>query len=185
MSTHQPASPQQSRAPRGGRGALVPIAVLVLGLLEVTVLVAIGVNSSLWWAVLIVVIGWVVGIALLVAAGQQSFVRLRSLIRAVSGRGKVQDHLSRPAFTLLAALLFFFPGLISDVLAIVLLLTPVQRRAVRAIGLGSGSEAARTVLYRRSGGVIEGEIVIDAQGGDPSQPRRREDGTSPPTITQG
>lgn len=182
MSTQQPASSQRTRAPRAGRGVLVPIAVLVLGLLEIALLVTIGVNSSLWWAVLVVVVGWVVGIALVVAAGQQSFVRLRSLIQAVRGRGKVKDHLSRPAFTLLAALLFFFPGLISDLLAIVLLLTPVQRRAVRAMGLGSGSEAARTVLYRRSGGVIEGEIVIDAQGGDPARPRPGEDDAPPPLL---
>src|SRR5699024_11782615 len=91
-------------------GSAVPAAILVLCLLELTILVLIGINTSLWWSVLIIAIGWVVGIALLVAAGQQSFVRLRSLLRAVRGRGDVQDHLSRPAFTLLAALFFFFPG---------------------------------------------------------------------------
>ena len=162
-------------------GSVVPFAIVLLGLLELTILVLIGINTSLWWSVLIIAIGWVIGVALLVAAGQQSFVRLRSLIRAVRGRGDVQDHLSRPAFTLLSALFFFFPGILTDLIGLVLLLTPVQRRSVKAMGLSSGSEGARTVLYRRSGtGVIDGEIILDNR---PADPPRGENGT-PPTITQ-
>ena len=69
---------------------LLPVAIVLLGLLELTILVLIGINSSLWWSVLIIVVGWIVGLALVVAAGQQSFVRLRSLVRAVRGSGDVQ-----------------------------------------------------------------------------------------------
>ncbi|MBM7500696.1 UPF0716 family protein affecting phage T7 exclusion [Brachybacterium muris] len=104
----------------------------------------------------------------------------------------VQDHLSRPAFTLLSALAFFFPGLITDVVGLVLLLTPVQRCTVKKMGLGSGSQGARSVLYRRSsGGVIDGEIVINAEptaedtpGGPRSSDSRPTGTTKPPTITQ-
>lgn len=167
----------------------MPALIVVVGLLELTILVLIGVRTSLWWSVLIVVVGWLVGVALLVAAGQQSFVRLRSLVRAVRGSGDVQDHLSRPAFTLLSALLFFFPGLLTDLAALVLLVTPVQRRAVSAMWLGSGSAQARTVLYRRSGGgVVDGEIVVENRrtGGDgpDGSADRREDRTIPPMIVQ-
>ncbi|PMC75313.1 FxsA family protein [Brachybacterium sp. UMB0905] len=163
---------------------LVPLGVVLVGLSELAILVAIGINTSLWWAVLVVVVGWIIGVALVVAAGQQSFIRLRSLVRAVRGRGDVHKHLSRPAFTLLAALLFFFPGLLTDIAGLLLLITPVQRRAVKAMGLGSGSAGANHVLFRRttrSGGVIDGEIIID------SEPRRPEDPgpATPPTITQG
>lgn len=172
--------PHGSPASRKGSrwGSLVPALIIALGLVELAILVLIGVNTSLWWAVLAIAVGWVIGIALLVAAGQQSFVRLRSLVRAMRGRGDVQDHLSRPAFTLVAALFFFFPGLLTDVLGLVLLFTPVQRRTVRAMGLGSGAESARTVLYRRSGtGVIDGEIILDSRSRE-----RGED--SPPTLIQ-
>lgn len=166
---------------------LLPAAIVVLGLLELAILILIGVNTSLWWSVLAVVVGWIVGLALLVAAGQQSFTRLRSLVRAVRGSGDVQDHLSRPAFTVLAALFFFFPGLLTDLIGIVLLVTPVQRRTVKAMGLSSGSQTARTVLYRRSsGGIIDGEIIIDAEkpeGPDDGKTDRRDHGT-PPTLTQ-
>ena len=159
----------------------ISVAIILLGLVELTILVLIGINTSLWWSVLIIAIGWVVGIALLVAAGQQSFVRLRSLVRAVRGSGDVEKHLSRPAFTLLSALFFFFPGVLTDLIGLVLLLTPVQRRSVKAMGLGSGSEGARRVLYRRSGtGVIDGEIILDRTPTDPS----KSSGGTPPTLTQ-
>lgn len=178
-------APGRADARTGSRwGSLLPVAIVLLGLIELTILVLIGISTSLWWSVLIIAIGWVIGIALLVAAGQQSFVRLRSLVRAVRGRGNVQEHLSRPAFTLLSALFFFFPGIVTDLIGIVLLFTPVQRRSVAAMGLGSGSGAARTVLYRRSGnGVIDGEIVLENR-------RTSEDGAgsgsggTPPVITQ-
>lgn len=178
----RPTDPADRR--RSRRASAIPLAIVVVGLLELAILVLIGVNTSLWWSVLIVVVGWLVGVALLVAAGQQSFVRVRSLFRAVRGSGDVQDHLSRPAFTMLSALLFFFPGLLTDLAALVLLLTPVQKRAVSAMGLGSGSEQARTVLYRRSGsGVIDGEIIVENRrtGGADG---RREDGADPPMIVQ-
>lgn len=178
----RPTDPADRR--RSRRASAIPLAIVVVGLLELAILVLIGMNTSLWWSVLIVVVGWLVGVALLVAAGQQSFVRVRSLFRAVRGSGDVQDHLSRPAFTMLSALLFFFPGLLTDLAALVLLLTPVQKRAVSAMGLGSGSEQARTVLYRRSGsGVIDGEIIVENRrtGGADG---RREDGAVPPMIVQ-
>lgn len=176
------------------RAAWLPVGFVALGVAELAILIAIGVNTSLWWSVLIVVLGWIIGVALLITAGQQSFVRLRSLVRAVRGSGDVQDHLSRPVFTLLSALAFFFPGLITDVVGVVLLLTPVQRRTVKKMGLGSGSQGARRVLYRRSsGGVIDGEIVINAEptSNDTSGSARSRDSrttgtdtTTPPTITQ-
>lgn len=172
---------------RGDRfGVLLPLGIGLLGLAELALLIWIGTASSLWWSLLIIVIGWIVGFALVVAAGQQSFTRLRSLVRAFRGRGDVQDHLSRPAFTLLAALCFFFPGVITDAIGIVLLLTPVQRRAVSSLGMPSGSDAARRVLYRSPrGGVIEGEIVVTAEPVRPASTRTTPpEGPSPEQVTR-
>lgn len=194
-STSSP-SGSEKRASGGSRwGSLVPAGIVALGVLEIALLIIIGVRWSLWWSVLIVVLGWVVGVALIVAAGQQSFVRLRSVMRAVSGRGDVQEHLSRPAFTMLAAVFFFFPGLLTDIIGIILLIVPVQRRTVKAMGLGGDAERTRSVLYRRSGGgVIDGEIIVESSTS--RRPASGRDGTggpdgsggsadSPPTITQG
>ncbi|MEE1651130.1 FxsA family protein [Brachybacterium sp. J144] len=174
---------------RSRLGVLVPVGIIALGLIELALLIVIGVNTNLWWPLVIVLVGGIVAVALVVAAGQQSFVRLRSLFRALGGRGDVQKHLSRPAFTLLAALCFAFPGVLSDLIGIILLLTPVQRRTVRAMGLSGGSEGASRVLYRRStGGVIDGEIILDAQRPEqgPGGQRRTggEGGSTPPVIQQ-
>src|SRR5699024_12472175 len=97
---------------------------------------------------------------------------------AVRCGGDVHDYLLRAAFALLVSLFFFFPGILTDLFGIVLLLTPVQRRTVRAMGLGSGAWSARTVLYRRSGtGVIDGEIILE------NRPRDRGE-DPPPTLIQ-
>ncbi|MCG7309142.1 FxsA family protein [Brachybacterium sp. ACRRE] len=177
----------QGRPPSGRRSRLAPLlpyAALALGIVEIALLILIGVKSSLWWSLLIIVVGWIVGVALLIAAGQQSFSRARSLWRALRGTGDVQKHLSRPAFTVLAAACFFFPGILTDIVGIILLLTPVQRRTVEGLGLSGGGDAAHRVLFRRSsGGVIDGEIVVTPQkpsGGSSSG--QSPDG--PPLITQ-
>lgn len=184
----QGSAARRSRNAEGRGSTLIPLGILVLGLLELTGLALLGHWTSIWWVLGVVLVGWVVGLALLVAVGQQSFVRLRSLIRAVRGRGSISDHLSRPAFTLLAALCFFFPGILTDLAGLVLLIVPVQKRVARGVGL-SVPESARQVLYRRSGpGVIEGEIVVDAQRNDPGAYGRGGTGSgpssTPPVITQ-
>ncbi|MDO5661964.1 MAG: FxsA family protein [Brachybacterium sp.] len=165
--------------------------------LELGLLILFGYYTSIWWVLLVVLIGWIIGVALVVAAGQQSFIRLRSLVRAVRGDGDIKDHMSRPAFTLLAAMLFFFPGFLTAVMGLVLLLTPVQKKAVRSMGFDPSGASTRQVFGRRSRrGVIEGEVVIDATGhraggtgtpGGPSgsaaagdAPVITEDGTPPP-----
>ncbi|MBK0330038.1 FxsA family protein [Brachybacterium sp. MASK1Z-5] len=177
----------QGRPPSGRRSRLAPLlpyAALALGIVEIALLILIGVRSSLWWSLLIIVVGWIVGVALLIAAGQQSFSRARSLWRALRGTGDVQKHLSRPAFTVLAAACFFFPGILTDIVGIILLLTPVQRRTVEGLGLSGGGDAAHRVLFRRSsGGVIDGEIVVTPQ--KPSGGRSSgESPDGPPLITQ-
>lgn len=154
------------REGRGRGGALIPLGVVLLGIIEIVGLGLLGRATSVWWVLGVVLAGWVIAVALLVAAGQQSFVRLRSLVRAVRGRGDISEHMSRPAFTLVSALCFAFPGLLTDLIGLVLLIVPVQKRVARTVGL-SAPQGARQVLFRRaSGGIIEGEIVVDARRTD-------------------
>lgn len=170
-----------------GRAALIPWGIALLGVIELVGLIVFARATSLWWALLVIAIGWIIGVALVVAAGQQSFVRLRSLIRAVRGHGDVKEHMSRPAFTLLAAGCFFFPGFLTDLIGLVLLIVPVQKKVVRTVAPNSGE--SRRVLYRRGGpGVVQGEIVVEAErtgsSASGSSATGRE-GTEPPVITQG
>ncbi|MCS6710658.1 FxsA family protein [Brachybacterium sp. EF45031] len=171
MSTTIPPIPPSPSGPRRRRrlpGWAWPLLVLLVGLVELAGLVLLGRWAGVAWALLAVALGLIIAVALVVAAGQQSYSRVRSLIRAVRGRGRVQDHLSRPAFTLLAAALFAFPGLLTDVAGLVLLLTPVQKRTVSRIAVPTGVPGARRMLFRGPG-TIDGEIVV-RRTDDPSDP---------------
>lgn len=162
---------------------MLPVSVLLLGLVELGILVWISSRFSVWWALLVVVLGWIAGFALLVAAGQQSLSRILSVFRALRGSGSLKKHMTRPVFTALSAFLFFFPGVLTDIAAIVLLLTPVQKGMLSKAGLSS---AERTVLFsRRRGGIIEGEVVIDTTpgaGGSSSAPTAGASQAGPPLL---
>lgn len=158
---------------------MLPVGVLALGLVELSILVWIALNTNIWWAVLAVVVGWIIGFSLLFAAGQQSVSRLVSVYRTLRGRGDLKAHMSRPLFTLLAAVCFFFPGLLTDVAGVVLLLTPVQKRALRRTGI-SGGTRTRLAFPRRGGGIIEGEIVVDNTRSSGHAQEK-----TPPTVIEG
>ncbi|MCT1866067.1 FxsA family protein [Dermabacter sp. p3-SID358] len=147
----------------------LPIGAIFLGILEIAILIWIG-SATRWWVpLLLIALGWVVGFALLLSAGQQSITRIISLWRAATGRGERKKHLSRPAFTLISAVLFFFPGILTDIAGLILLFTPVQEKTLTSIGLGSASSSRRILFTSDRGASIESEIVIDTtkQASDP------------------
>lgn len=163
---------------------LVPLGIIVLGILEIAGLFVLGHYTSVWWVLGVVLVGWIIGLALLVAVGQQAFVRLRSLIRAIRGRGDVKEHMSRPVFTLLAALCFFFPGILTDLAGLVLLVTPVQKKVARSVGLENPDRTRRLGFGTRRGSVIQGEIVVEPQRPTGAPGEAPASHRVPPVITQ-
>lgn len=172
-------APHGATRERGRWARWIPAGMIMVGVLELALLLLIGKATSVWWVLAIIALGWVVGMALVVAAGQQSWVRLRSAFRAFRGTGDLNSHLSRPVFTLLAAACFFFPGVLTDLLAIVLLMIPVQKKVARRVVAGRPGDPRRQLYRRSSGGVIDGEIIID---GSSSQPRGGSTRATPPVI---
>ena len=65
-------------APTSRWSRMLPLAIIALGLAELAILVLIGVNTSLWWAVLIVVVSALADVVLVMldprvrASGQRS-----------------------------------------------------------------------------------------------------------------
>lgn len=161
---------------------MLPVAVILVGFLEVLILVLIGANSSFWWALGIVLAGFIIGLALLLAAGQQSISRLISIFRAIRGTGDLAKHFSRPVFTLLAAFLFFFPGLLTDLMAIVLLFTPVQKQLIKQAGFGENQLAGRRLSFGSSRNVIQGEVIIDATEANSPAPNPAAKKKTPPAL---
>lgn len=142
---------------------LLPLWIILVGLAELALLIAIGKATSLWMPLLIVAVGWLIGAALIVAAGQQSAARIIDLVREIRGTARKRRRTGRPAFTLIAAILFIVPGLITAAAGAALLLPPVQKLFLRKTGLDA---PRRTVLFNRArGGVIEGEIVVTPDAG--------------------
>ena len=82
--------------------------------------------------------------------------------------------LAQGAFRVLAGILLILPGFLTDTLGLVLLIPPLQRAIVRAIG------AKATVVTTRSwqqGDVVEGEFSVREPARDPLGPDRRIDDT--------
>lgn len=148
---------------------LLPLWIVLLGLAELAILIAIGNATSLWVPLLIVAVGWLIGVALIVAAGQQSLARIMDLVREVRGTGGPRKRSGRPAFTLIAAILFIIPGVLTAAAGAALLLPPVQKLFLKRTGVDA---PRRTVLFNRArGGVIEGEIVVTPDPGTTGQSR--------------
>lgn len=165
---------KQSRA-KVSKSWILPTSIILLGLAEISILALIGAKTSAWWVLLILLGGIVVSLALLLAAGQQSISRLLSIFRALRGKGDISKHFSRPAFTLLAAFLFFFPGVITDLLALILLFTPVQRFLITKAGLSSEQLMGRRLNFgKSSAAILPGEVV--------SKSKKPESNKTPPLI---
>ncbi len=123
---------------------IVPLILLAFPLLELGVAVLVAQHIG-WWLLAWLVVAAVLGVALIRA--EQSAV-LGRLVGAVQAGMLPFDALWRSGRWLLAGLLLIFPGVISDLIALVLLLWPGGRVAKMRAAKPSRDESH----------VIEGEF---------------------------
>ncbi len=103
---------------------------IVLPLVEILILVKIGMVTSLWVPIAIVVVTGVVGTALARREGWKVLERIREDARV----GKMPaDSLIDGFLVLLAGILFVLPGLLTDVVGIVLLFPPSRLLVKRGV----------------------------------------------------
>lgn len=105
---------------------------VVLPVVEIVLLVEIGVATRWWIPIAIVVVSGVVGSALARHEGWKVLTRMREEMRA--GRMPA-DSLVDAFMILLAGILFVLPGVLSDLMAIGLLIPPIRaliKRGARA-----------------------------------------------------
>lgn len=104
--------------------------ILLLPWLELFTLIKLGVETSALFAVLYVFVTVVLGMAVLRRQGRGMFMQLREAQEGrVLGRQLLLDDMALG----LAGLLLIFPGLITDVLAVVVMVGPLRRRLSRAL----------------------------------------------------
>jgi UPF0716 protein FxsA len=120
--------------------------VILLGfpLLEATVLVRLGAGGQGWWVLAWCVLAACAGIALIKEARFALVARLAAAL--TEGRFNIAA-LVESARTVVAGLLLIFPGVISDLIALTLLLVPIPRPV-----------AERAPLRGHPGTIIDGEF---------------------------
>jgi UPF0716 protein FxsA len=97
---------------------------IVVPVVEILILVKIGMVTSIWVPIAIVVVTGVVGTALARHEGWKVLARIQDDVRA----GKMPaDSLIDGFLVLVAGVLFLLPGILTDVVAIVLLFPPSRQ----------------------------------------------------------
>jgi UPF0716 protein FxsA len=103
---------------------------IVLPVVEIVVLVQIGVATHWWVPVLIVIVTGVVGTALARREGWKVLERMREDVRT----GQMPaDSLIDAFLVLLAGVLFVLPGVLTDIVGIVLLFPPSRQLVKRGV----------------------------------------------------
>jgi len=147
---------------------LLGLALIALPVLELALLIKTG-QSIGFWATLGLVVG--AGVAGALVLSRQSMSTMREMMQAASeGRPPVTAAIDG-AFLLLAGALLLTPGLLTDVLALLLLIPPIRRgiarwglnRLIRRSGLDDPGrdeiEAGRSGAERPAGRRSEGPII--------------------------
>ena len=148
---------------------------LVLGLLalpvmELVVFIAVAGSIGFLWALLLVVASSMAGAMVLRHAGGNHIARMR-VAMGTGGFTALQAD-SAGTMTLLAGILLFIPGFITDVLGLLLLLAPLRRALAALLG--------RKMAPARTDGVVDLEPEQWHQVPDPALADRRDDGRAKP-----
>ena len=103
---------------------------IVLPLVEILILVKIGMVTSFWVPIAIVIVTGVVGTALARREGWKVLARMREDVRT----GQMPaDSLIDGFLVLFAGILFVLPGVLTDVVGIVLLFPPTRQMVKRGV----------------------------------------------------
>src|SRR4051794_38564859 len=130
-------------------GILLRVALLVLPIVEIAVLIAVGERIGIAATLLLVVLGFLAGAALIRSRSLVALARVREALQ----RGETPvAELFETACVIAAGLLLMIPGFITDLAAIALLLPAARRGLRRAIAARLGGAGRRP-----RAGVIDGE----------------------------
>ncbi|MEU5252298.1 FxsA family membrane protein [Streptomyces longwoodensis] len=174
-------SSSSSGRPRRSRlRTVLPLAVVAWLVLEIWLLTVVAGASSGLVVLLLIVAGVVLGSAVIKRAGRRAFQNLNEALN----RGTAPSRGGGNGLMMLGGLLLILPGLVSDVLGLLLLLPPVQKavsryaertvdRKLRAAVPGSLGDAFQQArMHRPDGKVVQGEVIRHDPGTDPSDDRR-------------
>ncbi len=148
----------------------LPIVFLAGGLLEIASIIWVGSAIGVIATLLLLMCGGVVGLGLFRSAGANAATALRS---SIQDRRMYQSLAGTTMVRIFAGVLFIVPGFFSDIVALLLLVLPVNRWIARQ---AEGSPAAGQPASggrRPNGLVIEGE-AYEVTGDVDFEPPRNE-----------
>ncbi|WP_329458834.1 FxsA family membrane protein [Streptomyces sp. NBC_01497] len=190
------AMPQGTAPKRSRARALLPLGILVWIALEIWLLTLVGGATSGLVVFLIIVAGIVGGSVVVKTAGRRAFQNLRATLQQQQQGGVSPErsaHSSRNGFLMLGGLLIMIPGLLTDVVGLLLLIPPVRSvvgrfadrsmdKRVRASvpdDLQDAFQQAQRTRMSQDGKVVQGEVVQDDEPGG-ERPSREDEGPRPP-----
>ncbi|CAL9395948.1 hypothetical protein SUDANB176_01357 [Streptomyces sp. enrichment culture] len=174
--TPYPARPRRSRL-----RTFLPLGVAAWLVLEIWLLTVVAGASNGLVVLLLLVAGLVLGSVVIKRAGRRAF---QNLTETLQQQQSGTTAASRPnsegnGLMMLGGLLLIIPGLVSDVLGLVLLVPPVQKavsryaertfeRKLREAARGSLGDAFQQArIHRPDGRIVQGEVIRDEPGGTP------------------
>ncbi|MFI5758800.1 FxsA family membrane protein [Streptomyces sp. NPDC051569] len=200
MTTAPPPRPVPQR-PRSRARAFVPLAVAVWLALEIWLLITVADLAGGLTILFLLVGAFVLGAVVIKRAGRRAFGNLTETVRRA--QRQQQEHPGEPltpdpeagknrnGFLMLGGLLIMIPGLVTDVLGLLLLIPPVrtalggyverslERRMSGMAAPGTLGDAFQQARMRQPDGkVVQGEVI---KNDDPRRPSRPgDDGPRPP-----
>ncbi|MET9994417.1 FxsA family membrane protein [Streptomyces mutabilis] len=180
-----PRSP--ARPPRSKLRTYLPLGIAAWLVLEIWLLTVVAGASSGFVVFLLLVAGVVLGSVVIKAAGRRAFRNLQETVQqqqsGVMPGARPGGNSEGNGLTMLGGLLLIIPGLISDVLGLLMLLPPVQKavsryaertfeRKLREAGPGTLGDAFRQArMHQPDGKVVQGEVIRDEPGDARQDPR--------------
>ncbi|MFI1163934.1 FxsA family membrane protein [Streptomyces sp. NPDC020801] len=169
------AGPRRSRLRR-----ILPLGVAAWLVLEIWLLTVVAGAAGGLTVFLLLVAGLVLGAVVIKRAGRRAF---QNLNEALQRGGTPSSRRGGNGWMMLGGLLLMIPGLISDVVGLLLLVPPVQRAfgglAERTVDrrlreatpgtLGDAFQQAR--IHRPDGKVVQGEVIREEPGDEPGEQR--------------
>ncbi|WP_371792809.1 FxsA family protein [Streptomyces sp. NBC_01471] len=166
--TQPPTAPRRSRA-----RTFVPLGIAVWVVLEIWLLILVADVAGGLAVLFLLVGGLVLGAAVVKRAGRRAFRNLTETVqRQQSGVQPEQERESGGnGFLMLSGLLIMLPGLITDVVGLLLLVPPLrtalsgytertlERRMSRAAPGTVGDAFQQARMHRPDGKVVQGEVI--------------------------
>jgi UPF0716 protein FxsA len=131
---------------------------VVLPLVEIALFIAVGGEIGLLATLALIVLGALLGISILRGQSVRAQAMMQGGLRIQPG-----TFLAEGAFRVLAGLLLFVPGFLTDAIGLVLLIPAVQRAIMR--GIAARATVTNSRVYR-DGDIVEGEYEVREPDGN-------------------